>query len=171
MATNDLGQLKDKSERLWYHIEMYRELAKRPRFESTEDKFIRNAIAESFAINVRALAAFFFLDPKGDDLLIKDFVRDEVEWRKDHDLNTLIKDYPALDDARERANKGVAHITYNLNRPKHLGKEYPVDDISNDLEKVIEAFLEHVVEDRLAECWDDELKKRNQHDRKPVRKS
>jgi hypothetical protein len=118
-------------------------------------------MVESFAINVRNLTDFFFEKPKReDDAAATHFIHDPVVWRDKYNKDSLKKDYSALHEARERANKGVAHITLGLKREERLGKEYPVDAISNELELVIKAFLKDVNKGYLGGRWD-EWKKRN----------
>jgi hypothetical protein len=156
-----LGQLKHASERLKYHIDMFRELATCLQHKCIVGGWIHNAMIESFAINVRNLIVFFFDDPKqGDDAAATQFVHDSKAWSDKYHNDKLKEDFSVLYEARRRANKGVAHITLGLKREERLGKEYPVDAISNELELVIKAFLEDVNEDYLGERWD-EWKKRN----------
>ena len=162
METKDPGQLEHASNRLKYHIDMFRGLAKLLRPRSAKDDLKHKAMVESFAINVRALIVFFFEKPNEEkgDAAATHFVHKPDAWRTNYNKGRLKEGFSVLDEARERANKGVAHITFSPDREEPLGRGYPVNDISNELELVSKAFLEDVDEDRLGERWDG-WKKRN----------
>lgn len=96
------------------------------------DVILRNALIESFAIHCRALCHFFFAGHHGfpnlrnDDWGAEDYIQN---W-------TPPKPSPDLIEAKEKANKHVAHITderRNLNLIPSNTYSWKVEAVTDDL--------------------------------------
>jgi hypothetical protein len=68
--------------------------------------YLKNAVIESFAIHLRNWIDFFFpANPRPDDVTFRDFLPTDSAW-----VPTVAMSW-SLQDARERANKEIAHMT------------------------------------------------------------
>jgi hypothetical protein len=127
-------QLLDYSaEHLLYELQLFRWVAENlPR----ENGFPLSASLESFAIHLRNLIEFFYTQPgnaRNDDLVAADFFDLPSTWNP----GAIPK---SLNDARERANKEVSHITYKRKSGSDPTKPWPVADLFNEVHAVSEKF-------------------------------
>ncbi len=114
------------------------------------EQFNRNLLLESLAIHTRILIDFFYNDlflsenkkKKTDrqdlnDIIAQDFMPKGMDWIQKRPELT-----PTLYDAREKANKQLAHLSrWRIKLDKDGGKDWDMyPKIKEDLEKVIEKF-------------------------------
>lgn len=93
-----------------------------------------NLKAECFALHLRNLMDFFYLDsPRSDDVIAADYV---TNWPTIRPALT-----PTLDRARIRANKEMAHLTTSRITGTPKEKEWNMSAIRNDLKPVVADFL------------------------------
>lgn len=127
-------QLLDYSEEhLLYELHIFRWVAE----NLPPDKgFLLSALLESFAIHLRNLTDFFYTRPedaRNDDLVAADFFDSPSAWNP----GAIPK---SLNDARERGNKEVSHITYKRKGSMDPTKPWPVADLFNEVHAVAEEF-------------------------------
>lgn len=124
-------------EHIKYEIDMYRWAASE--VVKPLPLYQRNAMVEVFATHVRNLIDFFYLDRVGhDDAVAEHFVNN---WRK---IRPIMPDI--LKEAKVKANKQLAHITYSRAVEYGVTKEkgWFVGKISSKLEELIKNFAEEV---------------------------
>jgi len=120
---------------------------------------INNALLESFTIHVRALIGFFFSEnPRNDDIVAEDFFLDPNDWINKRSLKTDL-----LEKAKKRADKEVAHLTYTRLEITPEQKQWEFLKIFNDLQVLIEIFLDTVSSHLLGSNWDETKQKRVVH--------
>jgi hypothetical protein len=98
--------------------------------------FPLSAQLESFAIHLRNLTDFFFTLPekaRPDDLVAADFFDSPSAWNPG-----AIPDL--LDDARERANKEISHITYKRKTGTDPTNPWPVQELFEKVHSVAQKF-------------------------------
>lgn len=125
--------LAKTQEHLQYEVRMLFEtmiaLQNLPRTDSPtpEQWCTNNALIESFLIHARALIDFLYThpSPKKRDVLAKHFLEDPAKWKKEH-YNLP----PLLHEARERAHKEVAHLSYMRASIGLDDKKWPVGEIA-----------------------------------------
>jgi len=110
-----------------------------------EESWLKNALLESFVIHARVLIDFFYaLNPQKDDVIAEDFLSSPDVWR-----NERPKLSERLSEAKERANKHLAHLTYQRVDVALNNREWPFVEISKDMRSVMKRFLEKVSADNL----------------------
>jgi len=98
------------------------------------DEITKNAFIESFATHARCLVSFFY-PPSGaraNDVLAADFFDPQAAW--DVGRPALPK---AMSEARDRADKLLAHLTYDR---EVIDRRWPFPEIVRSLAKLIEHF-------------------------------
>jgi hypothetical protein len=110
---------------------------------------LNNALLEAFAIHVRALIHFFF-DGGGqdDDVLAVHFFESPDEW-----TNVAPPLTSALNQAKKRADKEIAHLTYSRQKVTSDKKPWHLIPIFNDLQAAIDSFVRATPDDLLGERW------------------
>jgi hypothetical protein len=99
-----------------------------------------NSLLEAFAIHVRALIGFFCPeDPRSDDIIIDDFFTSPSDWQKMRPPKTEL-----LNKVEKRPDKEVAHLTYARLDITPEQKYWDFVKIFNDLQSLIELFLQSV---------------------------
>lgn len=127
-------QLLDYSqEHLLYEFQMFRWVGQ----SLNQDKgFLLSALLESFAIHLRNLIDFFYTQPaeaRNDDVVASDFFDAPTGWAP----GAIPK---SLQDARERANKEVSHITYKRKVATDPTKPWPAAELFKEIQTVAEKF-------------------------------
>lgn len=112
---------------------------------------LRNALLESFAIHARALAHFFFPDrPHVSDVLASDFFSSEQRWAniagQRHELLGAGSETRSI---RFRANKEIAHLTYDRLAVLPAEKAWDISQILATLEALITKFADSADKSRL----------------------
>jgi hypothetical protein len=116
---------------------------------------INSSLLESFAIHVRALIGFFYSDGhRKDDIIAEHFFTNPSDWQKICPQKTEL-----LDRAKKRADKEVAHLTYTRLNITPEQKHWDFLKIYNDLQVLIELFLNSIPVEVLGSKWED-LKQR-----------
>ncbi|MBK9928198.1 MAG: hypothetical protein IPP66_23265 [Anaerolineales bacterium] len=145
------GQLRDASNHLFYEIWMFQTLAKGMASGIAGNGAINNSLLESFAIHVRALIGFFYSDnPRPDDIIAEDFFENDNEWKNIRPVITEI-----LINAKKRADKEIAHLTYNRLDITPEQKPWEFIRIFSNLQAPIKIFLENASTDLLGSSWDE----------------
>lgn len=103
-----------------------------------------NAVLESWVLHVRNFIDFFYSPKLKDDIVISDFLRGE-NWRNE---------FPAisrnLEEAKERANKEMAHLTYSRIGKTQEEKLWAVGQLTNQLVERMETFADLVGDNEIA---------------------
>jgi hypothetical protein len=113
--------------------------------------WLANALLESFVIHFRGLLDFFYppATVKYDDVIAADYFDDPNEWER-------IKPSPlstTLSQAKTRAHKEVAHLTYARLEVTPEQKGWAFVDIANEMHSLMELFLKNVPKNRLGSRW------------------
>jgi hypothetical protein len=132
----DAGLLEYSGEHLKYEIDMLREAAALlPGI--APDTTWENAVLESWVVHLRNLIDFLYpRRRRADDVVADDFVDDPDEWeRRRRPLSEPIR------EARERADKRLAHLTTQRKGPEDLeGKEWAFAALTAELLVVLRQF-------------------------------
>jgi len=143
-------ELREASNHLYYEIWMFQSLAQGMASGIAGAGPINNSLLESFAIHVRALIGFFYSEnPRTDDIIAEDFFENQNDWQRVRPLKTQI-----LDTAKKRADKEVAHLTYNRLDVTPEQKPWEFLKIFDDLQAPIKIFLDNVSKDLLCSNWE-----------------
>ena len=111
---------------------------------------IANALLESFVVHVRALMDFLYNDnPKPDDVIAEDYFENVEEWKQ---LRPELSE--TLKQAKRRAGKEVAHLTYARLDVTPETKPWRFVDIANEIAAVLNIFLENVPKSKLGKQWE-----------------
>lgn len=149
-----VASYEEKEKLLQYEVWMFRETCKRlidQESKSQLPRFEKNLLVESLAIHTRILVDFFYNDlflnknkkkkfdrQNPNDIIAQDFMPEEKEWVKIRPPITQI-----LYDAREKANKQLAHLSlWRIKLERDGKKPWDTDSISKDIESVIKKFEE-----------------------------
>lgn len=143
MKKRTQDELREASNHLYYEYTMLRQLAVSP---DPRSNVLRNAILESRAIHLRNLADFFYGHPEVDDESARHFF-DEGVWQE------LSKKMSArLEEAKRRANKEVAHMTYR--RTTNANNKFRWEaSLGEEIESVMKTFLREVDRSLLGSRW------------------
>ena len=107
-------------------------LMQKPRLERAADR----ALLESFVIHMRNLLDFLYNTPKKDDIAAEHFVP-AATWRSARpQLSTVIR------DARKRAPKEVAHLTYTRLSATDKDIPWPVPGIVKEVSEAFNKFVD-----------------------------
>lgn len=110
---------------------------------------IKNAALEAFLLHARALIEFFYkISPRPDDITAQDFMSTESNWA---DICPSIP--PALAEARHRAGKHLAHLTFERLSVTPDTKPWPLLDILSGIVVPMRVFMQHVPEGVLSDEW------------------
>ena len=145
-------ELRKSSNHLHYELQMFQGLVQGMASGIAGEKnVISNSLVEAFAIHVRILIHFFYSDnPQKDDVIAGHFIEN---WK------TLApKKTEVLKVAKTRADKEVAHLTFSRLKVTPEKKGWNFVEISNDLQVVINKFIELVPRDILGGRWGDTIR-------------
>lgn len=113
---------------------------------------IANALLESFVIHVRAIMDFLYADrPQPDDVIAEDFFGSPDQWKK---IRPALSS--SLSQAKRRAGKEVAHLTYARLDVTPETKPWRFIDIAKEIAAVIDVFLKNVPKEKLGSKWETE---------------
>lgn len=132
-AFTDQQLLDYSGEHLLYELQMFHWVA--DNLPSTKG-FELSAMLESFAVHLRNLIDFLYDKPQDahrDDLIAADFLDPATPWDPGQITNTL-------DEARQRANKEINHITYKRKSGGDPTKPWPVADLFNEVNALCKKF-------------------------------
>ena len=125
---------------------MLRSLAQAMGSGITEKGWLMNALLESFVVHVRVVLDFFYNDtPRNDDVVAQDFFAPSDAW-----ASLRPKFSELLSNARKRAGKEMAHLTYARLEVTPETKLWPFVAIANEVASVMRVFLENVPREKLS---------------------
>jgi len=131
-------ELKDASGHVKYEIDMLVGTMSFLSKPAAETHWIASsAYLESLVLHLRNLIDFFYTPSTRDDIVAEHFV---AQWTADCPVMS-----PLLDDAKERANKLCAHLTYTR---LHMDKTWEWAAIWAELKQVIRCFVSHLPAER-----------------------
>ncbi len=143
-------ELKEASDHLHYEIWMLTSLAHGIGSGIAGQGPIANALLESFVVHVRVLMDFLYNEnPKPDDVIAEDYFETTDEWKR---LRPNLSE--SLKNAKRRAGKEVAHLTYARLDVTPETKPWRFVDISNEIVAVLNIFLENVPKSKLGMRWE-----------------
>jgi len=144
-------EIQKASNHLYYEIWMFQTLAQSMASGIAGTGPLNNALLESFTIHVRALIGFFYSEkPRDDDIIAEDFFNNQTDWHSIRPLKTK-----TLENAKKRADKEVAHLTYNRLDVTPEQKPWEFLEIFDELQVLIKVFLDNVDQDLLGSHWDE----------------
>lgn len=149
-----ITELQKASNHLFYEINMFQSLVSGMASGISGSSVINNALLESFAIHVRALVKFFYDEnPHKDDVIAEDFYLKGMDWKSIRPEKTAI-----LIQVENRANKEVAHLTYNRQTITSKQKIWEFIPIYEEMNEVITVFLNNVPKENLGDKWKESIK-------------
>jgi hypothetical protein len=147
--TRTVNELREASNHLHYEVWMLSSLANGIASGIPGQGPIANALLESFVIHVRAIMDFLYADcPQADDVIAEDFFDNSEQWTK---IRPALSQ--TLSQAKRRAGKEVAHLTYARLDVTPETKSWPFVQITNEVSTVINAFFQNVPKDKLGSQW------------------
>ena len=116
-----------------------------------KQRCIHYALLEAFVIHARALIDFLYTPPsaKPDDVLAEHFLVEELarcKWKKDH--STLP---PLLDEARKRAGKELAHLSYVRASIAPDDKNYAFAEIAQTILSELGEWIKLAPQDKVSD--------------------
>ena len=143
-------ELQEASNALHYEVTMFRSLAKGLGSGIAGKSVIGNALLESVLMHVRVLIDFFYADnPRDDDIIAEHFFLPlPDEW-----TNIRPPKSKTLGEAKNRAHKLLAHLTYTRLSTTQETKKWDLIKITNEIENVLRVFLQRVPKDLLGSRW------------------
>jgi hypothetical protein len=99
---------------------------------------IYNAVIESFGLHARSLLDFLYIENKSkpDDVIARDYVGIIANWERE-----IGKITPALQKARDRVNKEMAHLTSTRLAVTEDAKSWQFVNIMKDIIELFKIFL------------------------------
>jgi len=144
--SNDREKLLKISEHLHYEYSMLKYLTVDLTSGGVRKAHIYNAMLESFITHLRVLHDFFYFDAarRPDDTLATDFFDSPEEWIDIRpDPSTVLK------EAKERANKEVAHLTYaRISQIRGEGV-WKYRELEAEVTRIFKVFLRNVPDESL----------------------
>jgi len=141
-----IEKLRLASKDLLYEIDMLDFTTKTLLRPSTGKSRTRNAAIESFAIHARNLIHFLYADrPKSDEVTASKYFMGRVKWE---DVRPVISDI--LKSAWGRADREIAHLTFERQKVTLAKKGWPVAEIHRDIFSVLGLFLLRVPDSLLS---------------------
>jgi hypothetical protein len=142
-------ELKEASNHLHYEAWMLTSLASGLASGIAGQGPVANALLESFVIHVRALMDFLYAEaPQSDDVVAEDYFANPDEWRRER---PLLQDL--LAQAKRRAGKEIAHLTYARLDVTPETKPWPFIQIAEEITAVLNVFLANVPNENLGSQW------------------
>jgi hypothetical protein len=139
------------SDHIFYELLMFVKMAQ----EMTSGKYpqgttINNALIEAFTIHARILLDFLYGEKKRpDDAVAGDFFPTQNDWFK------IRPSMPSnLNSMNKRVGKEIAHLTYSRLKVTPDTKPWHFVDITKDMLKIFNKFLENVHRELLHNSWD-----------------
>ena len=155
-------KLENISHHLWYEFTMFlaltQELSK-----GYPPGTKNNALIESFALHVRNLIDFLYIEnPSSDDVYAGDYFPYKEDWVKIRpQITTFLK------KVKKRTNKEVSHLTYSRLKVGQEEKKWDFVTILQEMGGAFDVFVEKVDEELLSPEWIDFLEARQDHRKHP----
>lgn len=143
-------ELVEASVHVLYEVDMLRATATGIATEINVDWMSHNAFTESFVVHARNLTHFLFPEsPYRTDILAEHFFDTSEHWESLR--GRLPED---LEDVRARANKQMAHITYDRLEFVGEAKRWAYLEIFTAIQVLIEVFRLNANSELLHPDWD-----------------
>jgi len=117
--------------------------------QPNNSQFVINALLESFTIHLRALIDFIW-EPSNvwkDDAIACDFFSSTEQWEK------VRPDFPAaLEPARSRTGKEVAHLTYARMEVTPETKGWNIGEMTEAMIRALKVFADNADEKRIGKA-------------------
>lgn len=144
-----LEELQESSNHLFYEVWMFTSLANGLASGIAGQGPIANALLESFVIHVRAIMDFLYADrPQPDDVIAEDFFASPEQWTR---IRPALSE--SLSQAKRRAGKEIAHLTYARLDVTPETKPWRFSEIANEITTVMDIFLKNVPKENLGSKW------------------
>jgi len=145
-----LEELREASNHLHYEIMMLVAVANGLASGIFGEGPITNALLESFVIHVRAVMDFLYApeNAQTDDVIAEDFFQTPESWAQ---LRPGLSEL--LSQAKPRAGKEVAHLTYARLDVKPETKPWQFVQIASEISTVINVFLQNAPKDKFGSQW------------------
>ena len=144
-----IDELKEASNHLYYEYSMLTTVAKGLASGIAGQGPLLNALIESFVIHVRAVIDFLYANnPKSDDVIAEDFFDKLGDWTRDRPEMSQL-----LTQARRRAAKEVAHLTYARLEVTPETKPWEFVQLEREISAVFGIFLKKVDISKLGPLW------------------
>ncbi|MBX9905463.1 MAG: hypothetical protein K2Y31_13980 [Burkholderiales bacterium] len=143
-----MEELKLGSIELSYEYRMHVELSKAILGNSRHQETIENAILESYLLHTRSLIDFFYNrdSDESDDIVAQDFMLPSKQWGE------IRPPMPEkLKQAKIRANKYLAHLTYERTSATSDTKFWDVQYLYKSIRNLMSVFLENVKDENLSD--------------------
>jgi len=142
-------ELQESSNHLFYEVWMLTSLANGIASGIPGQGPIANALLESFIIHIRAVIDFLYADrPQANDVIAEDFFNTPEQWTKIRPMLSSL-----LSQAKRRAGKEVAHLTYARLDVTPATKPWPFVQIADEITSVVNIFLQNVPKEELGSHW------------------
>jgi len=144
-----LEELQESSNHLFYEVWMFISLANGLASGIFGEGPIVNALLESFVIHVRAIMDFLYAErPQSDDVIAEDFFASPEEWKN---MRPMLSE--ALSQAKRRAGKEIAHLTYARLDVTPETKPWRFVEIATEVMAMMDTFLKNVPKEELGSKW------------------
>lgn len=117
---------------------------------------VANAMLEAFVLHLRVVIDFLYTrgrHVKDDDVLASDFFDSAVQWCKIRDGGIRKESRKVFEDARDRADKEMVHLTYSRLKVTPDKKEWAYIKIGNEAWKAIKVFIDNVPNEKRGSAW------------------
>jgi len=153
-----IEELREVSNHLYYEIMMLVAVANGLALGIFGEGAVSNALLESFVVHVRAVMDFLYAPekPQTDDVIAEDFFQTSESWRQ---LRPSLSE--SLSQAKRRAGKEIAHLTYARLDVTPETKPWHFVQIANEISAVINVFLQNVSKDKLGSQWQQPVEQPN----------
>jgi hypothetical protein len=111
---------------------------------------ISNALIESFVVHLRCVLDFLYApkNRRDDDVIAEDYFDDPAVW---DNLRPPIS--AKLGNARDRAGKEMAHLTYARLDVTPEAKLWPFVELTNEISEILNIFFQNVDRSKLGDEW------------------
>lgn len=144
--SRDREELLKVSEHIYYEYSMLKYLAVDLTNGGIRKVHIYNAMLESFITHLRVLYDLFYLDTAKwqGDTLASDFFLSPEEWSSIRPMPSVL-----LKEAKERANKELAHLTYTRIKRAEEGRVWQYQELEKEITQIFKFFLSKVSDELL----------------------
>lgn len=115
-----------------------------------------NAMLEAFVLHLRIVVDFLYPRGRGfkdSDVLAGDFFDSPEQWCKVRDKNIVKESRKVLEEARDRADKEMVHLTYDRLKVSKEEKGWQFVKIGNEAGRAVKVFIDNVPKDKLGSDW------------------
>ncbi len=145
--------LRESSNHLHFEYWMLVSIANARATVPAEKGWLQNALIESIVIHYRALFDFFYSKPRGDDVSAGHYFDSAEDWARPRPPETEL-----LRKSRKRAGKEIVHLTYARLDVSPETEPWRFREITQDINLVIEVYLQNVPTNRLGNDWNQTVK-------------